>query len=37
MGVDESQLLPFSSKTGEGRELLLEALGELVGVEEPSG
>jgi GTP-binding protein len=28
--LDESQLLPFSSKTGEGREELLDALGELV-------
>ena len=28
--LDESQLLPFSSKTGEGREELLEALEELV-------
>ena len=30
LGVDESQLLPFSSKTGEGREKLLEALAELI-------
>lgn len=30
LGVDESQLLPFSSKTGEGREKLLEALEELI-------
>jgi GTP-binding protein len=30
LGLDESQLVPFSSKTGEGREVLLEALGELV-------
>jgi len=37
LGLEEAQLVPFSSKTGEGRELLLEALGELVGVEEPSG
>jgi GTP-binding protein len=29
--LDESQLVPFSSKTGEGRDVLLEALGELVG------
>jgi len=29
--VDEAQLVPFSSKTGEGREELLEALEELVG------
>lgn len=26
LGLDEEQLLPFSSKTGEGREQLLEAL-----------
>jgi len=31
LGVEESQLLPFSSKTGEGREELLEAIEELVG------
>ena len=31
LDLDESQLVPFSSKTGEGREALLEALGELVG------
>ncbi len=30
LGLDESQLLPFSSKTGEGREALLEALEELI-------
>jgi GTP-binding protein len=30
LGVDESQLLPFSSKTGEGRDALLEALEELL-------
>jgi GTP-binding protein len=30
LGLDDSQLVPFSSKTGEGREVLLEALGELV-------
>jgi GTP-binding protein len=30
LGVEESQLLPFSSKTGEGREDLLEALDELL-------
>jgi len=29
--VDETQLVAFSSKTGEGREALLEALEELVG------
>jgi len=28
--LDEEQLVPFSSKTGEGREVLLEALDELV-------
>jgi len=30
LGLDESQLLPFSAKTGEGRDVLLVALGELV-------
>jgi GTP-binding protein len=30
LGVEEAQLLPFSSKTGEGREALLEALDELL-------
>lgn len=30
LGVDEVQLLPFSSKTGEGRDELLDALEELV-------
>ncbi len=30
LGVDETQLLPFSSKTGEGRDELLEALDEIV-------
>ena len=30
LGVDETQILPFSSKTGEGRENLLEALDELL-------
>ncbi len=30
LGLDEEQLLPFSSKTGEGREQLLAALEELV-------
>jgi len=34
LAIEESQLLPFSSKTGEGRDTLLEALDELVG---PSG
>lgn len=33
--VDENQLLPFSSKTGEGREELLEAVAELVSEEVP--
>lgn len=31
LGVEESQLVPFSSKTGEGRETLLEALDDLLG------
>ena len=30
LGIDEAQLLPFSSVTGEGREALLEALEELL-------
>jgi len=30
LGLDPEQLLPFSSKTGEGRESLLEALDELL-------
>jgi len=30
LDLDESQLLPFSSKTGEGRETLLEALEDLI-------
>lgn len=34
LGLDEEQLLPFSSKTGEGREQLLEALEDLVGPED---
>ncbi|HAT38044.1 MAG TPA: YihA family ribosome biogenesis GTP-binding protein [Gemmatimonadetes bacterium] len=33
LGVDESQLLPFSSKTGEGRDDLLSALGRLINQE----
>lgn len=33
LGLEEAQLLPFSSKTGEGREKLLEALGELITAE----
>jgi len=31
LAIEESQMVPFSSKTGEGREELLEALDELVG------
>jgi len=34
LGVDEEQLLAFSSKTGEGREDLLVALESLVGAED---
>lgn len=34
LGLDEEQLLPFSSKTGEGREQLLGALEDLVGPED---
>ena len=34
LGLDEEQLLAFSSKTGEGREELLAALESLVGPEE---
>jgi GTP-binding protein len=30
LGLDPEQLLPFSSKTGEGRDALLEALEELL-------
>ena len=30
LSVGEEQVVPFSSKTGEGREVLLEALDELV-------
>jgi GTP-binding protein len=30
LSVDEDQVVPFSSKTGEGRELLLESLEELL-------
>jgi GTP-binding protein len=30
LGLHESQVVPFSSKTGEGRELLLDALEDLV-------
>ena len=35
--LDEDQIVPFSSKTGEGREDLLEALDALLDVEPPSG
>jgi GTP-binding protein len=35
LGLDPEQLLPFSSKTGEGRDPLLEALEELLPPEEP--
>ncbi len=35
LGLDEDQLLPFSAKTGEGREDLLDALEGLVGPEDP--
>lgn len=34
LGVEAEQLLPFSSKTGEGREVLLEAIDELLDPEE---
>lgn len=34
LGLDEEQILPFSSKTGEGREELLAALSTLLGLEE---
>lgn len=34
LGLDDEQLLPFSSKTGAGREELLSALESLVGIEE---
>lgn len=34
--LDESQLVPFSSKTGEGREELLSAIEDLIAVPEPS-
>jgi GTP-binding protein len=37
LNIAEEQLLPFSSKTGEGRDTLLEALDELVGGEEGEG
>ena len=32
--VDEEQVLPFSSKTGEGREDLLDAIASLLGMED---
>ena len=32
LGVDREQLVPFSAKTGEGRDLLLGAVTELLGV-----
>jgi GTP-binding protein len=35
--IGEDQILPFSSKTGEGRDTLLEALSELVTVAETGG
>ena len=34
LGLEEGQLVPFSSKTGRGREVLLEALEDLVGSSE---
>jgi GTP-binding protein len=34
LGLDESQILPFSSKTGEGREALLDALDDLISAAE---
>lgn len=37
LGLAEDQVVPFSSKTGEGREVLLEALAALLGVEEDDG
>jgi GTP-binding protein len=30
LGIDQEQILPFSAKTGEGREALLDALSELL-------
>lgn len=35
--LDEDQLVPFSAKTGEGREELLDALEELLANAEPAG
>ena len=34
LSIDEDQVLSFSSKTGEGREELLTALDDLIGVDE---
>ncbi len=34
LGLSEDQVVPFSSKTGEGRDVLLEALSGLLGVED---
>jgi len=34
LNIDEDQVLAFSSKTGEGREELLTALDQLIGVDE---
>jgi hypothetical protein len=34
LNIDEDQVLGFSSKTGEGREELLTALDDLMGVDE---
>jgi GTP-binding protein len=33
LGLDPEQVVPFSSKTGEGREVLLEAIEHLLGLE----
>ena len=35
--VDTEQILPFSSRTGEGRDALLDALASLLGVEDERG
>ncbi|MDH5588609.1 MAG: ribosome biogenesis GTP-binding protein YihA/YsxC [Gemmatimonadota bacterium] len=35
LGLEEDQVVPFSSKTGEGREALLEALSSLLAMESP--
>ena len=35
--VDPEQILPFSSRTGEGRDALLDALASLLGVEDEKG